>query len=465
MSSHHRHRSRRGLAYAVVFTLLLAAALFPEACVGFAETRLLAAAAWVVAAAGLLYPAHHRRKPFATPRALLACLALLALWSVFQLLPLPASLLPLLWRGTAFPDRAAILSDVVSRAGGALALAVEPHRTFHALLLRGGLAALALAAAKRLRTSAARHAVLHGIVVLALAEAAYALFSREPGMPRLRGSFANADALGGLLAIALPLALGGLSAALAGTGGRLRGTSPRHAAKAALFLLAGVLLLLALFFTGSRGAALAAALALAGMLLLQWKENALLRRPIALFLAAAVALFALFLVNAQRLHVLERATGEGALARATEARTSIWRAAADLARDFPFGTGADGTAAVLGIYQTPRFGRYRLDWAHNDFLQFLGDGGLPGMALLLLATGLLFTRAVRVSRAGSDSRPPWMMRGACAALAAAVVHSAVEFNLSARPALQLVFALLAGVVLAEPLPSARPAAAEGAAPP
>jgi len=449
----HRH-SRRGLAYAVSFVLLAAAALFPEACVGFAETRLLAAAVWLVAAAALLFPARHRKKPLAVPRALVACLLLLGLWGVFQLVPLPASFAPFLWRGVPFPDRAELLAGLVSRAGGALSVAVDPHRSLHALVFWSGLACLAFAAAKRLRTTSARNAVLHGIVALAAAESVHALFARADGLPRLRGTFANSDALGGLIAISLALTAGGLFAALEKNGGRLRG-APRHVSAIALFLAAGVLQLVVLFFTGSRGATFAALAGLAPLFFLRWKESPRFRRALLFAVPAAAALFAVFWINAQRLNVLERATGEDALAEAAESRGGIWRAGARLVRDFPLGAGANGAAAVMPVYQDERHGRVRLDYAHNDTLQFLGDFGLPGFALLLASLVLLAARARRVCAAtGSHLTPPWMVRGAAAGLVASLVHAQVEFNLSARPSIQLVFALLAGVLLSCPLSSA-----------
>ena len=454
---HHRHSSPiPAFAFAFAAALLTAWSVIPLASVGFFETRILVIGIWLLAAAAAFVPEHHHDGNAIRSRAALFVLAGLLLWCIFQLVPSSANWLHS-WRGD--PDLFRQISD---HADGRLCIALSPHASFHTLLHWIGLFVLAAASARLLRKTTAARLLLAGFVAVAAGECIYAIaHPAENGALRLHGTFANSDAFGGLMAMTLPLAaallLDRISAVRAAAGFGARRQMPwMFAAVAAILLLAT-----GLFFSGSRGAAAAALVTLP--VLLVWCAIAFPkhRRVLAGILLLLLALVPLFAFNAQRRNVWERTFGDDmGWTDDLGGRREIWKAGFDLVRAFPYGTGPGGTVTAMPIYQTAVHGHYRLDYAHNDTLQFLGDLGWPGAVLLLAGLLFLARRAMRACRpaasadgvpsSSSTNSPPWLARGAALALLVALVHSQVEFNLSARPPLQLVFALLAGLLCAAP---------------
>ena len=430
-----------GLVFAVAASLLLAWSVVPLASVGFFETRLLAACTWLMVGGAALFV--RRRSPIPDSAVWTVLATALLLWCTIQLIPLSAARFPF-WRGAP-----AVFSQIASHADGRLSMALVPYHAFHTLLHWVGLFALGAVAARCLRSRIALRELFAGFVLVALTECVYGLFLRDPASLRLRGSFANSDAFGSLLAMSLPLTACLLLDRIPSSC-----TSLRHLPKPKqgwLLVLAATFLfqLVILFFTGSRGATASAFVALGILLACCWRKFRSGRKALLGSLLVLGILAPLFFVHAQRQNVWDRAFSEDLEWQSgIEGRKDIWKAGLDLVRAFPCGTGPGGTAIAMPIYQTAVHGRYRLDYAHNDTLQFLGDLGWPGGVLLLLGLLLLARRALRVCRTPDNASTPWLQRGAALALLAALVHSQAEFNLSARPPLQLMFVLLAGALFA-----------------
>lgn len=439
-SHHSSTNSRSGIGFALAACLLTGWSLVPLASVGFFETRLLAMGAWILVGIACLF-VRQRMSPSRSVAWPLVGTALL-LWCTLQLIPLSAARFHF-WRGDA-----SVFAQIAAHAGGRLCMALVPYHSFHTLLYWTGLFALGCMTARCLRNRASLRVLLAGFILLAVAECAYGLFLRDAAGSRIRGTFANPDAFGGLLAMALPLTLGFFLDRLSSAN-----TARRRLAKPKLVwgLSCSVVFLfqlVILFFTGSRGATASAFTALAIFLVWCWREFRTRRKALLGTLLLLALLAPLFFIHAQRQNVWERAfDDEFELQSDVEGRKDIWKAAFDLVRAFPCGTGPGGTPFAMPIYQRAVHGRYRLDYAHNDTLQFLGDLGWPGGALLLLALLLLARRTVSVCRkSDAASTTPWLQRGAGLALLAALIHSQAEFNLSARPPLQLMFVLLAGAL-------------------
>jgi O-antigen ligase len=138
-----------------------------------------------------------------------------------------------------------------------------------------------------------------------------------------------------------------------------------------------------------------------------------------------------------------------------EGRLAAWRDGWQVMREFPLaGTGINTYPDVMLFYQ-----RHVLDvWmthAHNDYLQFLAEGGLLvsvpaalALALLVIAIG----RSVNGARnAGSDY---WIRTGASVGLVAIGIQETVEFSLQ-MPANALLFATLAAVAISPTHKSSR----------
>lgn len=128
----------------------------------------------------------------------------------------------------------------------------------------------------------------------------------------------------------------------------------------------------------------------------------------------------------------------------TTGRAHFWSVTVQIIKAHPFiGTGL-GAFGVIYTQFDSRSGLYRLEQAHNDYLQVLSDGGVVGAALALIFVGLLFYRAFVRANSRDDFR-----RGvALAALGgcfAVLVHSFFDFTLhtTSNALLFLVLAALA----------------------
>jgi O-antigen ligase len=128
----------------------------------------------------------------------------------------------------------------------------------------------------------------------------------------------------------------------------------------------------------------------------------------------------------------------------TTGRAHFWSVTLDIIKAHPYiGTGLGAFGVIYTKYDT-RNGLYRLEQAHNDYLQVFSDGGIIGGVIAQSFVVLLFYLALKRARSADDFR-----RGvALAALSgcfAVLVHSFFDFTLhtTANALLFLVTAALA----------------------
>ena len=128
----------------------------------------------------------------------------------------------------------------------------------------------------------------------------------------------------------------------------------------------------------------------------------------------------------------------------TTGRAHFWTVTLDVIKAHPYlGTGLGAFSVVYTKYDT-RNGLFRLEQAHNDYLQVLSDGGIIGGLIALSFVVLLFYKALQRARSRDDFR-----RGvALASLSgcfAVLVHSFFDFTLhtTSNALLFLVLAALA----------------------
>jgi O-antigen ligase len=128
----------------------------------------------------------------------------------------------------------------------------------------------------------------------------------------------------------------------------------------------------------------------------------------------------------------------------TTGRAHFWSVTVEIIKSHPIvGTGLGAFGVVYSRYDS-RNGLYRLEQAHNDYLQVLSDGGIIGAGLALFFVAVLFRKAFSRSNSRDDFRRGIAISalGGCFAV---LVHSFFDFTLhtTSNALLFLVLAALA----------------------
>ncbi len=224
-----------------------------------------------------------------------------------------------------------------------------------------------------------------------------------------------------------------------------------------IYLFAGGLMGTALIMTGSRGGIISLGAEILFLVVLagfrrKRREPAEQERPQRIRRAATRAALALVLIVGLFAGVVLFG-GESALNRfvgtvnsddPTTGRAHFWSVTLDIIKAHPvLGTGLGAFGVVYTRYDT-RNGLFRLEQAHNDYLQILSDGGLVGAGLGLIFVVLLF-RMGFARRESRDDFRSGVALGALAGCFAALIHSFFDFTLhtTSNALLFLVLAALA----------------------
>jgi len=251
------------------------------------------------------------------------------------------------------------------------------------------------------------------------------------------GTYINRNHLAGLLEMALPLALSQLAATVGRgprqhVGQRQRGWRRWLARlgavrfnQAMLFGAAALTILLGLIFTRSRAGVVMAMLGILLCMLLF--SNRLGGRNVhgllGTFTAVGIGLAGLIGL----VPVLDRFALQDPL---TDTRWLIFDATVQAAGQFfPLGSGAGTFEAVLRRFHPADFPGVTINHAHNDYLEWLLEGGLG--AALLIAIWLMFylRQWGRVWIRGEWAPFRFAQVGAGIALLLMMLHSLVDFNL------------------------------------
>lgn len=127
----------------------------------------------------------------------------------------------------------------------------------------------------------------------------------------------------------------------------------------------------------------------------------------------------------------------------TTGRAHFWSVTVEIIKNHPLiGTGLGAFGVVYTGYD-PRNGLYRLEQAHNDYLQVLSDAGIVGAAIGLFFVISLF----RIGFARRDSRDDFrrgVATGALAGCFGVLVHSFFDFTLH-TPSNALLFLVMAAL--------------------
>lgn len=143
-------------------------------------------------------------------------------------------------------------------------------------------------------------------------------------------------------------------------------------------------------------------------------------------------------------HVFTRLIGTVNADDPTTGRTHFWSVTLDVIKAYPIVGSGLGSFGVIYTRYDSRNGLYRLEQAHNDYLQTLSDGGIVGGVLGLAFLVVLFGRGF-ARRETDDKFRRGVATGALAGCFAVLIHSFFDFTLhtTSNALLFLILAALA----------------------
>lgn len=213
-----------------------------------------------------------------------------------------------------------------------------------------------------------------------------------------------------------------------------------------LLLFAATILLVAIVFSFSRMGMISALVSLGVMAAVVWtgsRRSLLPSALICLLLAGAVAAAA-WVGVAPVVEHFEQLPQNEPLAVAGAGRMAVWRDTLQLVRAHPLaGAGLGCFQYAFTAVQSTRL-TYLVDHAHNDYLEFAAELGLPAAALFFAPLFWIPFRALRASLRAPSRLARSLALGSLGASAALLVHSAADFNLYI-PANALVFAIILAI--------------------
>jgi O-antigen ligase len=228
--------------------------------------------------------------------------------------------------------------------------------------------------------------------------------------------------------------------------------------KCSLLLLAATMLSLALVFSFSRMGLISMLASLGIMAAVVWagrSGGALPATLIILLIASSVAAAAWVGVGPVVKH-FEELSHDDPLAQASEGRLALWKDTLELIREHSWAGSGLGTFEFAFTRVQSHELAYTVDHAHNDYLEFSAELGIPAAAFLFLAFLGISARTLRASRLARSSRTRALALGTLAGVSALLVHSFADFNLHI-PANALVFSVLLGMGYAMSVEASAPA--------
>jgi O-antigen ligase len=216
--------------------------------------------------------------------------------------------------------------------------------------------------------------------------------------------------------------------------------------KCFLLLLAATVLFVAIFFSFSRMGMISMLASLAPLAAAVFFGRARNPQPVGFVVALVVCgiATAAWLGAAPVVEHFESLAHGDPLERGAEGRRVLWSDALKLIRAHPLaGSGAGCFEIAFTAVQSAELD-YTIDHAHNDYLEFAVDLGLPAAALLFAGFFWLAARAFQAGYRARSGLSRAHALGAACGVSALLVHSLADFNLQI-PANALVFSSLLGL--------------------
>jgi O-antigen ligase len=284
---------------------------------------------------------------------------------------------------------------------------------------------------------------LYGLLVIASGHDRIWLVPKKYYLDAATGTFVNPNHFACLLAMTLPVGLGLIydHARRRGSGRRLAAWLSADGSRNWLLGLLLVVGIAGLLLSYSRAGIAFGLLALVLTMLGAGRHRGLRVRLVVAVLVVAAAVTPLAQIGAERL--IERYAD--APAELHGARVRVWIDSLALVASHPVtGCGFGAFAASYPLVRSPEI-RHFFTHAHNDPLQLLTEGGLLGLAFLLLILVPLLGGMVRVIGGAKGA----IAVGFATGLVAVMLHGLVDFNFHI-PSNAATAAALAGMVFGLP---------------
>jgi O-antigen ligase len=381
-------------------------------------------------------------------RIAFACFLLFA-YGLFQLIPLPVSFLKLLHPPLAeILALPAISSDSSVSATTAYSLLPTVLPVFHSVSLYPFVTELGLAkitiylmvfaiAAFGFDDREDIYFVLKVLAIFCFIVGVFAIIQKglwngkiywfreltQGGIPF--GPFVNRNHFAGWIGMVVPLSLG-------------IGLMSRRGDKRIRYSFLGLIMAVALFFSLSRGGIISFLVGMGVFAFIAFRNTLSKRRLFPLFLFVLV--LAGYLVYLGVSPIIERFAGTEP---SNEQRLVVWVASLAAAKGFPvLGSGVGTYQYLFKMYQ-PESVQLFYDHAHNDYIEFLIETGVIGLALAALFAYLIFKT---IRSADWTRREAYLKAGFYASIVSMAVHSFFDFNLHI-PSNAILFSLILGLAV------------------
>ncbi|MDH3273556.1 MAG: O-antigen ligase family protein [Gammaproteobacteria bacterium] len=375
-------------------------------------------------------------RPFVRAWPVTACLLVTTVWVIVQTLPLPAGVLGLL-----SPQALDIHGTTQSYPSLSLDVYATRQSTLKTLcyLLLFCLTLLLINDKQRIKRLA-QVIVLGGVfqasygALMTLSGLEYGFFvEKESGVGVATGTFINRNHLAGYMEMCLAVGTGLLLAELS----TRAATDWRDRARRLLATLLGskaririalVVMVIGLVMTHSRMGNTAFFVSLTSVGAFYLFVIRRVTRGGMIFFVSLLLIDLLVVGNFFGVEKVAERLQETSLE--SESRDEVSRDTLAIVRDFPLtGTGAGSFYSTYPMYNSgevaPAFYRH----AHNDYLQFASEFGLPALAVLAFSVLASFWAAVSAQIARRDRLLQGMGFATTMGIVALLIHSAVDFNL------------------------------------
>lgn len=363
---------------------------------------------------------------------------------ILQILPLPIGLLHVL-----SPARAALVGSLAPLIPGIASAPLSvnvPAAVLGVFTILGYIATFLLVRDLSWHFSARPWTSVVPLIVIAGLEAAigmYQVFVTWPG-GRATGTYTNYDHFSGFLELVLSLAV------LYGFTFLIRRKAPANSSVSPAIIACSVwaiaaFILLAIIYSLSRAGFFVAAciLFVIGVLSIGARKPSPGRRWAAVGFLACLVVFIVIALPPDQL--IERfATLASTERLSSNARVFMWKETLPVISEFRwFGCGLGGFEPAFLKYQAVA-SNFRIDFAHNDYLQYLAELGIIGFALLTAILAGILAQILRGLLRGTDEDRRLLLIGCAGAFLAISLHSLVDFNMYV-PANAMTLAWIAGI--------------------